>query len=443
MRKIIRFLLFLSVLLLVFLMATVAPIHRYAVREQVFYRQMLASIRPLPVTKAASPLLAGAAKVSLTPRQQTATAGYGKRRGKVFERIDDSVFVRTVVLAGGSRPVALVAADLLIIPPLVRTMLKERLPQIGFSIDQVYLGATHSHNSIGNWSKGITAFLYGTYSDSIVHFITDRILISITRAAADMQPARLSYQSVQVPEAVSNRLNAGGAVDSTLHVVRVDRSDKRKFLITTFAAHATCYPSDSITLSRDYPGRLVDLLQAAGFDHVQFLAGAVGSQTTHEPDDEPSCVEWTANTLARAFLRDSARRQTLRTEDVSLQHLALRMPEVQAKVSKDWRLRPWVFHALMGESDNFLTILKAGPLLMVGTPCDFSGELALPLYQYARPKNLHLVVTSFNGGYMGYITPDQYYDKNHYETRLMNWYGPGNGTYFSDCIRKVVDVNVQ
>ena len=78
---------------------------------------------------------------------------------------------------------------------------------------------------------------------------------------------------------------------------------------------------------------------------------------------------------------------------------------------------------------------------MVGAPCDFSGELALPLYQHARQKNMRLVVTSFNGGYMGYITPDRYYDKDHYETRLMNWYGPGNGTYFSECIRRIVDVN--
>jgi hypothetical protein len=307
----------------------------------------------------------------------------------------------------------------------------------------VYLGATHSHNSLGHWSHGISAFLYGTYSDSIVHFISNQILASIQLAAVETQPAVMSYQAVHVPEAVSNRLNAGGAVDSILHVVRIDRHDQKKFLLTTFAAHATCFPADSITLSRDYPGRLVDILEQSGFDHVQFMAGAVGSQATHVPDDAPSCVAWTAETLATAFLRDTAARVSLHTSTIQVQHLPLQMPDPQAKISKNWRLRPWLFRALMGESINEFTVLRVGSLLMIGTPCDFSGELALSLYQHARKKGVHVMATSFNGGYMGYITPDSYYDQDHYETRLMNWYGPGNGTYFLKCMEKIIDVNAQ
>jgi neutral ceramidase len=51
-----------------------------------------------------------------------------------------------------------------------------------------------------------------------------------------------------------------------------------------------------------------------------------------------------------------------------------------------------------------------------------------------------LIITSFNGGYAGYITPMKYYDQNGYETRVMNWFGPGNGEYFSECVRRMVDV---
>lgn len=443
MRKLLRFSLILLGAAVLLLLATVAPIDRYAVQEQPFYQDMLASIEPIPRDADSTPLFAGAAKVGLTPVQPTATAGYGKRWGKRYAHIDDSVFVSTIVLAGSSKPVAIVSADLLIIPPLVRQQLEQRLPEIGFSIDQVYLGATHTHNSVGNWSKGVTGFLYGAYSDSIVQFITQQLLTSITEAAADLQPAELSYQAVRVPEAVSNRLNVGGVVDSLLHVLRIDRADKKKFLLTTFAAHATCFPSDSITLSRDYPGRLVDLLEGAGFDHVQFLAGAVGSQTTRVPDEAPSCVEWTAQTLAHAFLRDSAKRLRLDAPNIRVQQLPLQMPAPQAKITKDWRLRPWVFRALLGESHNTLTVLKAGPLIMIGTPCDFSAELMPPLYRFAQQRNVNLMVTSFNGGYMGYVTPDPYYDKDHYETRLMNWYGPGNGTYFLDCMRRIVEVNTR
>jgi hypothetical protein len=429
-----------AVLVLAVAVATVAPVHRYNVREQPFYEKTLARIAPFPV-RTDTQLAAGASVVSITPNHPTATAGYGKRRGAPFTHILDSVYVRTLVLSNGGRPVAIVAADLLIIPPAVRIQLESRLPEAGYTIDNVFLGATHSHNSVGHWAPGIAARMYGAYQDSVVRFLTDRILESVRLASRDLQPARAHYLAVRAPEAVSNRLNPGGVVDSLMHAIQLVRSDKKRFLLTTFAAHATCHPPETLALSRDYPGLLVDELERSGFDHVQFLAGAAGSQATRVPDDAASCSEWTARTLALAFRRDSAQFETLVQPVVQLQRVAIDMPPAQARISQNWRLRPWVFHALMGESPGELTALRIGNVLMVGTPCDFSAELMEPLYRHARAKQVRLLVTSFNGGYMGYITPDAYYDKDHYETRLMNWHGPGNGTFFSDCILKFVDLN--
>ncbi len=71
---------------------------------------------------------------------------------------------------------------------------------------------------------------------------------------------------------------------------------------------------------------------------------------------------------------------------------------------------------------------------MLGTPCDFSGELTPAIDVVANQRGLRTMVTSFNGTYIGYITLDKHYDVNHYETRLMNWYGPGNGSYLSECL---------
>jgi hypothetical protein len=80
---------------------------------------------------------------------------------------------------------------------------------------------------------------------------------------------------------------------------------------------------------------------------------------------------------------------------------------------------------------------------MLGTPCDFSGMLTNPIYKKAVEKNIHVMVTSFNGGYIGYITPDEYYDLEKYETQTMNWYGPGNGTYLQQCLIRMLDTSSQ
>jgi len=75
---------------------------------------------------------------------------------------------------------------------------------------------------------------------------------------------------------------------------------------------------------------------------------------------------------------------------------------------------------------------------MLGTPSDFSGEFNYQLDTLAEQHHLQAMVTSFNGGYIGYVTPLKYYDVDHYETRLMNWYGPGTGEYMTECLDKMI-----
>ena len=56
----------------------------------------------------------------------------------------------------------------------------------------------------------------------------------------------------------------------------------------------------------------------------------------------------------------------------------------------------------------------------------------------AEENGLHLLITTFNGGYIGYITPDEYYNHNFHEVRDMNWFGPYNGAYFDEIIRGII-----
>ena len=81
---------------------------------------------------------------------------------------------------------------------------------------------------------------------------------------------------------------------------------------------------------------------------------------------------------------------------------------------------------------------------MIGTPSDFSGELVDSLDEFATTKKIDLLIHSFNGGYLGYITKDKWYDKtdiNTYETYTMNWFGPNNGDYFSEIIENIIIIN--
>lgn len=426
--------------LVIFIAISVAPVDRTPVQAMKSYETAMRRLDTLVIEmpEPQKGFSTGFGKVNITPAQPMATAGYGKRKAKPYVTVHDSIYVRSLVIDNGTERVALVSADLLIIPPSVTEMLEARLATIGFSLDNTYLGATHSHNSIGHWGEGATRFIYGVYEDSVVQFLADAIVASIRMASANLLPSTLRSGAIAIPEAVENRLIDGGTEDPFLRAVEVHRRDSSKLLLVTYDAHATCISSRTLALSRDYPGALVDRLEANGYQFAMFMAGAVGSHKGSAPGDDWSCMDWMAAHITEKFL---AQRHTLRTmNDTALvmKRISLPLSGPQVKILRDWKVRSWLFRSAVGESPHFLTVLRLGDVVMLGTPCDFSGEFSTALDSLGKKRNVLPIVTSFNGGYIGYITPKKYYDIDHYETRLMNWYAPGTGEYIRDCLEKLM-----
>ena len=430
-----------TILLILFLAVSIGTLDRTPLKEYPEYTEMmqrLDSLNGMTIPAAKQNFSVGYSKQNLTPSFPTATAGYGKRKGKPFTSVHDSIYVRTLVIDNGTTRVAIVTADLLIIPPSVVKNLEGRLAKIGFSLNNTYLGATHTHNSIGNWGKGATRFLYGAYEDSVVNFISGTIIESIEQASKNLLPAKLLSGAISIPEAVENRLIDGGPEDPLLRVIEVHRSDSSKLLLMSYTAHATCLYSADFSLSRDYPGKLVDDMEQRGYDFTMFMAGAVGSHTSHAPEAGTSCIDWTTEKIVTEFEKSSRTLQPISDSMIWMERVPLSLADPQIKLTDNLKARSWLFRAAFGEYPACLTALRLGDLVMLGTPCDFSGEFDAAIDSFARKQNLRVIITSFNGGYIGYVTPSKYYDVDHYETQLMNWYPPGNGEYIRECLEKMI-----
>jgi neutral ceramidase len=428
--------------LLVFVAFAIAPIDRYDYTHEPFYQTMMKELDTLshrqePAHPAGFSV--GYARVNLIPTQHTALAGHGQRRGKVFTGVHDTVYVNAMVISNGKTRVALVSADLLIMPPSVNAVLEKELPATGFTLDNTYLSATHTHNSIGNWAGRATSILYGEYSDSIVHFIADRIKLAVVKASQNMAPAQIKAGKFPVG-AVRHRIVDEGGLDSLVHIIEIDRSDSTRLLLASYTAHATCITVDDMVVSRDYPGVLTDAFEKRGYNFAMFMAGAVGSHAAFAPEHGWSCTEWVPEQICARF--DTSRHVITAIHDTTLAmyRVPLQLGDAQVKISEDWKMRGWVFNAAFGKFPVYLTALRMGNLVLLGTPCDYSGELTPPLYALGKEKGLDVMVTSFNGGYIGYITPDKYYDSDHYETRLMNWYGPGSGSYMTESLKRLIEI---
>ncbi|ARK11836.1 neutral/alkaline non-lysosomal ceramidase N-terminal domain-containing protein [Fibrella sp. ES10-3-2-2] len=438
-----RVLLGLIVAILLLLAVSLSPNDHTPYRQTEFYTQTTSRLTALPGLPAPKTALrAGWAKANLTTAFTTPTGGYGVRRGKHWTTVADSVWVRALVFDNGNGPVALVASDLLITPPTVSEQLRKRLPEIGMTWESVYFGAIHSHNSLGGWAPGLVGNLFsGSYDQRVVDHITNTILVALKQAKADLQPAEIGYQQVNAPEFVYNRLDERYPVDPFFRLLRLKRNDGKTATLVTYPAHATLIDIFSYQyLSRDWPGRVVDGLERETGGFAVFMAGAVGSMGPKGPPtgkDFPLVNHYAADILAR--LKPALNKVTTQADStLGLLTLPLTLRDPAPRVLGDWRIRPWLFHTVYGDYPSDLKALRLGPALLIGTPCDFSGELLPPLTQAASQQGLDLMVTSFNGGYVGYITPDKYYEKDAYETRVMNWFGPQNGAYFSEMMTGLV-----
>lgn len=429
--------------LLLFLAVSVVPIDHTPYVQKDFYGRMqenLAALDTFPVRPAPRGFSAGYAKVNITPAYATSMAGSGLRRLH-FEGVHDSIYVRSMVIGNGAVRVALVSLDMLLVPPEVNRRLETRLKEIGFDISNTYLSATHTHSSIGNWGRGLSGYLYsGPFDDALVNGLTEKILLSIQHAEHNMMPAKLYTGNIPVTGMLYNRVaREAGGIDSLLRVVEIHREDSTRLLLASFTGHATCDVSGSLELSRDYPGVFVDAVEENGYAFAMFMAGAVGSHGCKGVERGMNMVSSVGQRLAETFLGAPDRLRVVSDSSIVMLSTPLELGEPQFRISKDWRVRPWLFRKAFGTYEPRLTALRIGDVVMMGTPCDFSGELTGPIDSLASAKGLHAMVTSFNGNYIGYITEDRWYDVDHYETRLMNWYGPGNGDYVSQSLMQMIE----
>ncbi|WP_170252509.1 neutral/alkaline non-lysosomal ceramidase N-terminal domain-containing protein [Adhaeribacter aerolatus] len=415
------------------------PVSKTPYTQKKYYHKTKAAIAGLPNPQnQPDTVQVGWAKVNITPRHQAPLAGYGKRKGKRLTGIHDSIWVRAFVFKNKRQRVAFVTMDLLIAPMSVREALVKALPNIGYQKEQVYLTASHAHSSLGGWAKRPAGFLMaGKYEPKIVAGLTQAILQAIKTAEQRAVPAQIGYAALIADSLVANRLvGAGGSRDTALRIVKIRKNTSETAVLVTYAAHATCLPAAELHISGDYPTALVKLLeQEPGINFAAFGAGGVASHSPAASGSGYEKVNNMAQGLATIIQREYREIPLRYQSTLNAVEVPLYLRKPHWRFAENWRFHPAMFYLVFGKYPATLSGLRIGDIVFIGTPCDFSGELVLDLQPSLTSNQAKLVVTSFNGGYIGYITPDKYYNLKKYETRDMNFFGPGNGAYLSEMVR--------
>ena len=166
------------------------------------------------------------------------------------------------------------------------------------------------------------------------------------------------------------------------------------------------------------------------------MAGMVGShRLAGIPASEFELVAKAGSILSEKII-SAAVSQKADSIKLVTAHIPVQFGPSQLRISKDWKLRDWLFSWLVNPLQGELTYLQLNDIVLIGTPCDFSGEIYVRhIAEEAARQNKKLIITSFNGDYVGYITEDEHYETlEKEEVMALNWVGPYYGSYFTNMI---------
>jgi hypothetical protein len=396
---------------------------------------------------------AGFAKVSITPAlnqtednyaegkfAQLPLAGFGQRKGKSATGIHDSIFVKAAAIKVGQQTIVFVASDLLIMPPNIVDSVTLLLSKKGIKREQIFYSATHTHSSVGAWGPGFIGEQFSGKQNSMVEkWLVLQISKVIISAIADLKPARIGIGNFAVEKYTRNRLiGKSGNKNNDFSFITLEQIGKKKAIIGSYSAHATTMGSGNMEISADYPGYWERKVEETSADYALFFAGSVGSQSpVGEGDgfDKPKFIgEALADSLNK-HLSGITLKDTVKFSAISLK---MNLPEYHIRVTTKINLATALSNSLLPNSGNvYLQAVRLGNMIWITTPCDFSGEFALQLKNSLSAYGYHANVTSFNGGYAGYIVPGRYFYLDEYEPKLMGWYGPNMGEYTMELIRQL------
>ena len=356
-----------------------------------------APARLVAAARSEGPLAVGAAEASFPVPEGTPVAGFPRVRWAALG-VRDAPAARAVVLSEPGLSVAVVSADLLLVPPELRRSVEARLADL--KLDALVLAATHTHSGPGGYWKDLLGerFATGPYDARALESISETIAGAVRRAFAARAPAALSVGRARLTGLTVNR--DGGEVDGRLLALRATGPEGQVLAqVVVFPAHATIVDPKSRLLSGDWPGALARELPGV----TVFLQGAVGDQTWTNAPGAATGPEGYAREVAAAVSRLAFSPGSDRPPlGLATAEVALPAPSFGAVP----RFLDRLLSNLLWDwlpSRATVTVLRLGPALLLAVPAEPAEEVG----RRWREALGDAEVVSLAGDYLGYVETPQ------------------------------------
>jgi neutral ceramidase len=367
------------------------------------------------VARGKGPLSAGAASVDFTLPPNVPIAGFARLSYEAIG-VRDRVGVRAVVVEAQGCRVAIVSAELLLVPAALEEAVQARLSDL--PLDGLVLAATHTHAGPGGYWQDLAFETFGTgpYDPAVRDAVARAIAAAIRQAASAEVPARLSVARGRAEKLARNR--NGGPKDARLVVLRLDRTDQTPVAeLAFFPAHPTTLGMGNRALSGDWGGPFLSVRSHG----VRLLfQGASGDQSIALPTDGIVTPE-----LYAAALSTEVDRLVFGPADpqpaIAYARAQVALPAVVpggAPRLLERAARNVAANLLPPQAD--VAALRLGPVLVVAVPGEPTAAVGAQLRDRAGTG---AEILSLANGYVGYVESPAVMQERGGETKR-TYFGP-------------------
>ncbi len=370
--------------------------------------------------KVESNLMAGVAKVDITPKNNDGVMAAGHRR--MVHGVRDPLRAGVLLLSDGETKAAIVTLDTLgAWDEMVRQARVRIEKETGVPSANIIVAASHNHS-------GPDFAVDKEWAVSLI----EKLGKAAKQAAANMRPVSLGYGEDEIGFSINRRkvidgravvrLNPEGPNDPRVKVLRFD--DGKSLTPMAVLMHAVChpcfftwgdkgsqpYPNGYPKMSADFPGEAQSFVEMCYGNQTNslFLQGCAGDIRPNLPGYPYRCadeadIQWAGRDLGSAVVRSLAK-------SVTREQLRDRSTYYQIRTASTLVSLP----GKEGRVDAELSAMKIGPYLLLTMPGEPMVEYGFKLERSIADRAIPIIVGYANGN-VGYIATSDSYDVGGYE----------------------------
>ena len=228
-------------------------------------------------------LKAGFARTDVTPAMGTPLLGYPVE-GRKAESVRDGLNANALVLERDGLEAVVLGLDICILDEVEVEAIRQGVrDRTGISGDHVTVCAIQSHSgpsTLNLWGWGVKDMPY-------IELLLDRTFEAVEAAHKAKQPATMGIGTTQSDVGVNRRevrenhevalgVNPWGPYDPDMTVLRFEGKDGPIATMIHYGAHPTVFSRNNRAVSRDWPGVMVDRVEALTGAPTFYINGAVG-----------------------------------------------------------------------------------------------------------------------------------------------------------------------